>query len=173
MEHILAGCPGLAQRQYLWRHNDALKHVLNVILLQHGLREKPLGPYQPNSYYCNDEIEIMWDCSITTSSRPPEEGNRPDIYVTNHTDKEIDLLEMACPSWRNREATEEREELKERHPGYKIQQINLIIDVLGGYDKQLKGKLDILIGRNETKWVLFEMQKTIRIHAIRLMILIS
>ena len=123
VEHILAGCPGLAQRQYLWRHNDALKRVLNVILLQHGLREKPQGPYQPNSYYCNDEIEIMWDCSTTTSSRPPEEGNRPDICVTNHTDKEIDLLEMACPSWRNREAIEERktskyrtvrEELKER-----------------------------------------------------------
>ena len=44
-EHILAGCPGLAQRQYLWRYNDAFKHVLNVILLQYGLREKPLGPY--------------------------------------------------------------------------------------------------------------------------------
>ena len=92
-----AGCPGLAQRQYLWRHNDALKHVLNVILLQHGLREKPLGPYQPNSYYCNDEMEIMWDCSITTSSRPLEEENRPDICVTNHTNEEIDLLEVACP----------------------------------------------------------------------------
>ena len=184
MEHILAGCPGLAQRQYLWRHNDALKHVLNVILLQYGLREKPLGPYQPNSYYRNDEIEIMWDCkcSITTSSRPPGEGNRPDICVTNHTDKEIRLLEMACPSWRNREATEERktskyrtvrEELKERHPGYKIQQINLIVDVLGGYDKQLTGKLDILIGRNETTPVLFEMQKTIWIYAIRPMSLVS
>ena len=128
VEHILAGCPGLAQRQYLWRHNDVLKHVLNVILLQHGLREKPLGPYQPNSYYSNDEIEVMWDCSITNSSRPLEEGNRPDICIT---------------SWRNREATEEkktskyrtvREELKKRHPGYKIQQTNLIVGVLGGYD---------------------------------------
>ena len=66
-----------------------------------------------------------------------------------------------------------REELKERHPGYKIQQIKLIVDVLGGYDKQLKGKLDVLIGRNETKRVLFEMQKTIWIHAIKLMSLIS
>ena len=148
-----------------------------MFLLQHRLREKPLGPYQPNSYYCNDEIEIMWDCSITTSSGPPEEGNRPDICVTNHTDKEIDLLEMACPSWRNRgEKTSKYRtvrELKQRHPSYKIQQINLIVDGLGGYDKQLKGKLDILIGRNETKRVLFEMQKTIWIHAIRLMSLIS
>ena len=97
-------------------------------------------------------------------------------------DKEIDLLEMTCPSWRNRDVTEERktskyktvrEELKERHPGYKIQQINLIVDALGGYDNQLTGKLNILIGRNETKQVLFEMQKTVWIHAIRLMSLIS
>ena len=49
VEHILAGCPGLAQRKYLWRHNDALKHVLNVILLQHGLREKPLGHTNPTA----------------------------------------------------------------------------------------------------------------------------
>ena len=119
---------------------------------------------------------------ITTLSRPPEEGSRPDICVTNYTDKEIDLLEMACPSWRNREATVEkktskyktvREELKKRHPGYKIQQINSIVDALGGYDKQLTGKLEILIGRNDTNWVLFEMQKTVWIHSIRLMSLIS
>ena len=38
---------------------------------------------------------------------------------------------------------------------------------------QLTGKPDILIGRNETKRVLFEMQKTIWIHAFRLMSLIS
>ena len=69
VEHILAGCPGLAQRQYLRRHNDALKHVLNVILLQHGLREKPLGPFQPNSYYCNNEIEVMLGLHQDSSRR--------------------------------------------------------------------------------------------------------
>ena len=107
VEHILAGCPGLTQRQYLWRHNDALKQVLSVILLKHGLKEKYLDPYQPDSYYYNKNIEVMWDCTLTTSSRPPEEGNRPDICIINLAEKKIDLLEMACPSWKNRAATKE------------------------------------------------------------------
>ena len=59
VENILAGCPRLAQRQYLWRHNDALKQVLSVVLLKHGLKEKHLGPYQPDSYYYNKNIEIV------------------------------------------------------------------------------------------------------------------
>ena len=59
VEHILAGCPRLAQRQYLWRRNDALKQVLSVILLKLGHKEKHLGPYQPDSYYYNKNIEIM------------------------------------------------------------------------------------------------------------------
>ena len=123
-------------------------------------------------------IEIKWDYTITTSSRPPEEGNTPDICIINIAEKKIDLLEMAWPSWRNRAATEEtktnkyksvRKELKERHPGYKIQQTNIVVDVLGGFDKELKGKLAVLIGKAEAKRVLLAMQKTVWFHAIRIM----
>ena len=178
VEHILADCPRLAQRQYLWLHNDALKQVLSVILLKHGLKEKHLQPYQPSNYYYNKNIEIMCDCTITTSSRLPKEGNRPDICIISIAEKKIDLLEMACPSWRNRAATEEiktnkyksvRKELKDRHPDYKIQQTNKVVDVLGGFDKKLKGKLAVLIGKAEAKRVLLAMQKTVWLHAIRIM----
>ena len=66
VEHILSGCPELAQRHYLWRHNDALKHVLSALLLRYGIRERHISPKQePRSYYINREkdIEIMWHCS--------------------------------------------------------------------------------------------------------------
>ena len=31
VKHVLSGCPELAQQQYLWRHDDVLKHVLNAL----------------------------------------------------------------------------------------------------------------------------------------------
>ena len=43
------------------------------------------------------------------------------------------------------------------------------MDVLGGFDKELKGKLAVLIGKAEAKRVLLAMLKTVRLHAIRIM----
>ena len=59
-----------------------------------------------------------------------------------------------------------RKEQKEGHPGYQIQQTSIVVDVVGGSDKELKGKLAILIGKAEAKRVL---QKTVWLHAIRIM----
>ena len=104
IEQILSGCPELAQRLYLWRHNDALKHVLSALLMKHGLRNKPLSQYQePKSYYINQDrcVEIMWDCSVTTETRAPDEGNQLDLQIVGQEEKRIDILEMTCPSWRN------------------------------------------------------------------------
>ena len=103
VEHILLGWPELAQRHYLRRHNDALKHVLSALLVKHGIRERRISPKQePISYYSNREknIEIMWDCSVTTGTRMPDEGNRLDLQVINKREEKIDVVEMACPSWR-------------------------------------------------------------------------
>ena len=54
----------------------------------------------------------MWDCSVTTETRAPDEGNRPDLQIIDQEEKRIDILEMACPSWRNRAETSERKTRK-------------------------------------------------------------
>ena len=184
VEHILSGCPELAQRHYLWRHNDALKHVLSALLLRHGIRERHISPKQETrSYYTNREknIEIMWDCSVTTGTRMPDEGNWPDLQVINKREEKIDVVEMACPSWRNRAETDERktrkyttvrEELEERYPGYEVRQTNIVVDILGGFDRGLMDVLSKIIGKVAAKRALESMQKTILLRAIRLMRLI-
>ena len=57
---------------------------------------------------------------------------------------------MECPSWRNRADKEGRKtmknttvrvELRERHPDFKINQTNIIVDVLGEYSKGLREQL--------------------------------
>ena len=109
VEHILSGCPELAQRQYLWRHNDALKWVLSELLIAYKFREKQLPLRQePHSNYNNADVEILWDCTVSTGRRLEEEGNRPDLVVTDRREKVINVVEMACPSWRNRRKTDTR-----------------------------------------------------------------
>ena len=101
VEHILSACPELAQRLYLWRHNDALKHVLSALLMKHGFRNKPLSQNQePKSYYINQDrcAEIMWDCSVMTETRALDEGNQPELQIIDQEEKRIDILEMACLS---------------------------------------------------------------------------
>ena len=184
VEHILLGCPELAQRHYLWKHNDALKHVLSPLLVKHGIRERHISPKQePRSYYTNREknIEIMWDCSVTTGTRMPDEGNRPDLQVINKREEKINVVKMACPSWRNRAETNERktrkyttvrEELKERCPGYEVRQTNNVVDILGVFDRGLMDELSKIIGKVAAKRALETTQKTILLQAIRLMRLI-
>ena len=88
---------------------------------------------------------------------------------------------MACPSWPNRAETDERktrkytaarEELKVRYPGYEVRQTNVVVDILGGFDRGLMDELSKIIGKVAAKRALETMQKTIVLHAIRLMRLI-
>ena len=89
-----------------------------------------------------------------------DEGNRPDLLVINKREEKIDVVEMACPSMRNRAKTDERktmkyttvrEELKERYPGYKVRQTNIVVDILGGFDRGLMDELSKIIGKVAAK----------------------
>ena len=51
-----------------------------------------------------------------------------------------------------------RWELKQRYPGYEINQCNIISDVLGGWSKDLGATLQKLVG-SKAKSVLKKMQK--------------
>ena len=93
----------------------------------------------------------------------------------------MDILEMACPNWRNRAETSERktrkyqtvrDEMRERYQGCDVNQTNIIVDILGGYDRDLTEKLGSLIGNEAARTALLAMQKTILIHAMRIMKLV-
>ena len=49
-------------------------------------------------------------------------------------------------------------ELKQRYPGYEINQYNIILDVLGGWSKDLDVTVQNLVG-SKVKGVLKKMQK--------------
>ena len=70
---------------------------------------------------------------------------------------------MEFPSWRNRADKEGRKtmkyttvrvELRVRHPDFKINQTNIIVDVLGEYSKGLREQLTTLPRETATRGVL-------------------
>ena len=74
---------------------------------------------------------------------------------------------MSCPwvSNRDKKTSEKtmkyaplRWELKQRYPGYEINQYNIILDVLGGWNKDLDVTMQKLVG-SKAKDVLKKMQK--------------
>ena len=90
-----------------------------------------------------------------------------DAKIVNTRDKQVIALEMSCPwvSNRDKKTSEKtmkyvllRWELKQRYPGYEINQCNVILDVLGGWSKDLDVTLQKLVGSKD-KGVLKKMQK--------------
>ena len=53
-----------------------------------------------------------------------------------------------------------------------MSQTNIIVDILGGCDRDLTEKLGSLIGNEAARTVFLAMQKTILIHAMRIMKLV-
>lgn len=73
-------------------------------------------------------------------------ANRIDARIVDKENQIVTFLEMSFPRVENREQKEKektlkyaplRFELKQQYPGYKIYQVNGIIDVLGGYSNEL------------------------------------
>ena len=95
-------------------------------------------------------------------------ANRVDARIINHESKRVITLEMSCPWVTNREKKEEKTtkygplhcELKQKYQGYEVKQYNIIMDVLGGWCRDLEVKLKELVG-SKSKGVLHNMQRTV------------
>lgn len=60
-----------------------------------------------------------------------------------------------------------RAELREKHPDFKVNLTNFIVDVLGVYSKGLRGRVTTLIVKNATRRMLANVrQNTILLHDI-------
>ena len=96
---------------------------------------------------------------------------RPDGKILLKDEKVIFVVEMSVP-WISSRETKYREKvqkydhirrnLKINYPDYRIDQITLIIDVLGGYSKELEQNIGKIIkDKNEKEQIIFKMQKSV------------
>ena len=82
-------------------------------------------------------------------------ANRIDATVIDKTRKQVRVIEMSCPWLENRESKDSekttkysqlRLELTNRHPEYKVNQYNIIMDILGGCSKEVEKNIKELVG---------------------------
>ncbi|XP_068737747.1 uncharacterized protein [Montipora capricornis] len=169
LPHILSGCSTLAQSKYLDQHNAALK-----ILFFEKCKDLKLvegvppwySPVKPKPVYESDEGKAFWDVAVY-AEHTYVRANIIDARFVDHKAKQVWAVEMSCPWIDNRAKKVEEKaikygplllELKQQHPGYKVQQCNIIIDALGGWSKDVEETMKKLVGAR-SKCVLEKMQK--------------
>jgi len=127
------------------------------------------SPVQPTPVYQNDRAEAYWDVPVYAESTVVK-SKRVDVRLVDKDKKEVLLMEMTCP-WIGNTGKKETEKttkyaplrwkMKDRYPGYVVKQINIIVDVLGGYSLEVRNKMKELFGEKRARECLMKMQKSI------------
>ena len=174
-ESVRRPCRGwlyrLAQNKHTTRHNAALKILFFEILQDLGLVDSVppwYSPIKPTPVYESNNAQAFWDVPLFAEHQEVR-ANRVDARIINHASKRVITLEMSCSWVTNRKKKKEekitkygplRWELKQKYQGYKVKQYNIIMDVLGGWCRDLEVELKELVG-TKSKVVLHNMQKAV------------
>ena len=157
MQHILSGCSALAQTKYLQRHNNAFKILFFEVLRSLDLITKVeprFSQVKPKPLYENEHATAFWDVPLFADTTQVK-ANRIDATVIDKTSKQVRVMEMSCPWLENKESkdfektmkySQLRLELRNRYPEYKVNQYNIIMDVLGGCSKEVEKDIKELVG---------------------------
>ena len=178
VSHILAGCSALAQTRYLARHNAALKILYFEMLRDRGLVQTVppwYSPAMPKPLYENDNATALWDVRLYAENTNVR-ANRIDARIVDKNAKKVIVIEMSCPWLENRQLKDLekiqkygplRWELKRQFQGYEVTQHNIIMDVLGGYSKDVGKTVETLVvGRGEE--ILRCMQKSVLCNSLNI-----
>ena len=96
-------------------------------------------------------------------------ANRIDATVIDKTSKQVRVTEMSCPWLENRESKDFEKTTKysqlrlkqtNRYPECKVNQYNIIIDVLGSCSKEVEKNIKELLG-DKCESIMRQMQKAI------------
>ena len=178
VKHLLSNCSVLAKSVYKTRHDNALKCFVFSFLYHFGLIEK-IPPWYSNKkvqpYMEGNNVKFWWVIPEYNGKENEEDRKtlRPDgkIMVDKEGEKYILLIEMTVPWTENR--TEKFNvkhnkymdiisNLKLDNPGYMVGQITLVMDVFGGFGKDLRENIGkVLKGRATQDSVIKNMQKSV------------
>ena len=122
----------------------------------------------PKPAYQKTTSEAFWDIPVY-AEHSEVRANRIDARLVSHERKEVCTIEMSCPRIESRAKKDEVKtlkygpmmwELKQRYNGNRVEQYNVIIEVLGGYSKHLEKSVRKPLGER-ARGVLERMQKSV------------
>ena len=109
---------------------------------------------QPKPIYENERAISYWDIPLYADNTHLK-ANRIDATIVDKENKKVSVIEMSCPWVENREEKDAekttkygplRWELEQRYPEYRVTQFNIIVDVLGGYSRDVRKALKEPLG---------------------------
>ena len=101
---------------------------------------------QPKPMYENKRAIAYWDIPLYADNTHLR-ANMIDATIVDKENKKVSVIEMSCPWVENREEKDAenttkygplRWELEQRYPEYRVTQFNIIVDVLGGYSRDVR-----------------------------------
>ena len=175
VKHLLSNCNELAKHVYTQRHNNALKCFFFPMLKQFGFIDE-IPPWcssktiQPE--YENDEYLVHWDVPEYSGKdgETIKDSARPDGKLIMKKEKKVFLIEQTVPWITNRDTKYELKKekylevqsyLRLEYPGFHIDQVTLVVDVFGGYSKNLRENVGKVLSKEETNNVITNMQKSV------------
>ena len=100
IDHLVSGCPILALKEYLIRHNKVAKYIHWKLCQNYGIQvQENWYEHEPAPVMENNQATILWDFSIRTDKTI--KANRPDIVVKNKNEKTTLLLDVSIPNDKN------------------------------------------------------------------------
>lgn len=164
VEHIISGCPILAQNEYIERHNK-LCNALHFSLCKHfkcSTKATKWYDHQPESVTTSDDdqVTILYDQPVITDRTVA--ANKPDLII--RTNRNCYVVDVTIPSDRNIVKKEAEKILKyqsllielRRMWGLEVMFIPVVIGARGYVTKELKKYLEKIPGKHS----FYELQKT-------------
>ena len=175
VRHLLSNCGTLAKKVYTQRHDNALKCFFFPMLKKCGfIEETPpwFSAKEIQPEYENDNYLVRWDVPEYSGKdgESIRDAARPDGKLIMKNEKKIILIEQTVPWISNRDAKfkykedkylESQSFLRLEYIGYEVDQVTLVMDVFGGYSKNLRENIGKVLNKEETENVIKNMQKSI------------
>ena len=97
IQHIVAECEKLAQRDYKRRHDNVAKKVHWDLCRKHGLQHSDKWyEHTPEGVVENEAVKILWDINVQCDNVIQE--RRPDVTVIHKEKKEALIVDIAVPA---------------------------------------------------------------------------
>lgn len=101
IEHVMAGCPAMADNMYLGRHNQTAKIIHSQLGLKYNLltNPPPYYKYNPEPVLEDSHTILYWDRPVLTDKTI--DFNRPDILLIQKTLKTALIIDIGVPLTKN------------------------------------------------------------------------
>ena len=174
--HILNNCEHFLPNFFKRRHDKILRYIYSNLLVKYGFRSK-INPWYIDENvkpsYENEKVNLYWDIPeyLGYDDERDDKLLRPDGKLILKDQSLMLILEMSVPWITNREEKFQEKENKYRdliasisvlHPTYRVEQVTLIVDSLGGYSQSLVDALKRLdFNLSERSRILHNIQKIV------------